>query len=323
MTALATRRAHLAWTLVAAIALLALVQFVSLPTRPKILSVINNFAHGPVFGALALLLLGWLRPLARGRAWIAYAGAFFSATAAGSALEFMQIFTHRDASVADAVTNALGAAAALCLVASREQALRPTRRPSWSRHLGLAGAVLLVVLLMPVTRALDAYATRARRFPTIMQFASRSDMYFVELRDSEATLVSPPSMAAGARSQRGLKIRFRGDDWPGIEDVEPVPDWTRFRRLRIDLSNPGVRPLLLGLRLHDIGHGQDYTDRFNASFTIDAKAHRVLDVALEDVARGPAHRELDLSRIGGLVLFRLSPADNQAPELVLTRVWLE
>src|SRR5688572_13467347 len=109
----AARKGTTIWSLVAAAALLALVQFAILPAQPKILSVLNNFAHGPVFGALAIVLLGWLRPRFIPSPWSAYAGAFVLAVAAGGALEVLQIFTRRDASLTDVITNALGAGCGL------------------------------------------------------------------------------------------------------------------------------------------------------------------------------------------------------------------
>jgi hypothetical protein len=97
----------------------------------------------------------------------------------------------------------------------------------------------------------------------------------------------------------------------------------RQHRLRIDVTNSGENELTLGLRIHDIGGGQEYDDRFNREFEIEAGTRRVLDVKLADIASSPANRTLDLSRIGGLVLFRVSSATPHPAEFILTRVWLE
>jgi len=320
----AGRKGAPVWTFVAAAALFALVQFVSLPAHPKILSVINNFAHGPVFGALALVFLAALRPRLASRPWMAYAGAFLLAAAAGLAIEALQIFTRRDASIADALTNAVGAGCFLCFAACFDRSLWLPETRSRGRRLALLAAVLqLFVLLMPVGHALLAYSVRMYRFPTIMQFTSTLDMYFIELRDCNATFVTSASTRLDHGSNRALRILFFGNDWPGISNLEPSPDWRRFHRLRIDVTNPGDSALLLGLRIHDIGRGQDYEDRFNRQFAIGAGTRHILDVRLEEIASAPADRQLDLSRIGGLVLFRLSPRTAQASEIILTRVWLE
>ena len=300
------------WGFVAAAALVGLIQFATLPAHPKMLSVINNFAHGPVFGAAAFGLLVWLRPHFGSRPWFAYAGAFLLAVTAGIALEVVQTFTRRDASFADAMTNSVGAGCCLSVLAYFDRRLWRSRVDSRRRLALIASGLLMLVLLVPVGHALLGYAARETRFPTIMQFTSKLDMYFIELRDCKATLVEP-----------ALQLRCYGNDWPGISNIEPSPDWKRFRRLRIDVTNAGEGELTLGLRIHDIGGGEFFDDRFNTEFELGAGIRRVLDVDLADVASSPVNRQLDLSRIGELVLFRVSPRTPQASEFILTRVWLE
>ena len=311
-------------TFVAAATLLALALFVSPPSHPKILSVINNFAHGPVFGALAIVLLAPMRKRFASRLWLAYAGAFIVTAVAGLTLEGVQIFTRRDASLADALTDAVGAGCFLSFAAYLDRSIWLAGRLSRRRYLALlAGGLQLLVLLIPLGEALLAYSVRMNRFPTVMQFSSSLDMYFVELRDCEAAIVAPMTDRSAYGPDRVLRIRFLGKDWPGINNFEPSPDWRRFKRLRIDLTNPGDGAFSLGLRIQDIGHGQEYDDRFNRQFTIGGGTRQVLDVSLEEVASAPAGRRLDLSRIGGMVLFRQSPRTTQASEVILTRVWLE
>jgi VanZ family protein len=311
------------WGLIAIAALLALVQFATLPAQPRILSVINNFAHGPVFGVLAILLLGWLRPRFASRPWCAYAAAWLLAVAAGIALEVLQISTRRDASVEDVFTNMLGAGCFLSLAAYFDRSIWPSRPRSRPTLLLIAGGIQLLVMLVPVGHALLAYASRMERFPTIMQFTSVLDMYFIELRGCEEAVGGPSFKVSGPAGEPALWLRCYGNDWPGVSSIEPSPDWRRFDRLRIDVTNPGANEIALGLRIHDIGNGQEYEDRFNREFAIGAGTREVLVVNLEDIASSPANRTLDLARIGGLVLFRVSPATAQQVDFILTRVWLE
>jgi VanZ family protein len=311
------------WGLGAAAALLALVQFATLPAQPKILSVTNNFAHGPVFGALSLVLLAGLRPHFVLRPWLAYVAALLLAVAAGVAIEFLQVFSRRDASFADVLTNTLGAGCCLSLAAYFDRSIWHARTRALRRVLLIAGILQFFVILVPVGQALLAYVSRMARFPTIMQFTSGLDMYFIDLRDCEGTIVEPTFNGPGHGGNQALRVLCYGDDWPGISNIEPSPDWRRYRRLRIDVTNPGESKLTLGLRIHDIGGGQEYDDRFNREFEIEAGTRRVLDVKLADIASSPANRTLDLSRIGGLVLFRASSATPHPAEFILTRVWLE
>ncbi|MGH8865138.1 MAG: VanZ family protein, partial [Burkholderiales bacterium] len=137
-------------TILAAAALLALVQFASLPASPKILGVINNFAHGPVFGLLALVLLAWLRRHFASRAWLAYAAALVLSAAAGVGLEILQIFSRRDASLTDALADTLGAGSFLCLAAFFDRSISRTTTRSRFRRLALLAAVIqFSILLIP------------------------------------------------------------------------------------------------------------------------------------------------------------------------------
>lgn len=310
--------------LLGAAILLSLVQCASLPATPKFLGVINNFAHGPVFGALALVLLRLLLPRLRPRIWLAYGAALSLAVAAGVALEILQIFSSRDASLADALTDAAGAGCALCVAAYFDRsAWRADRRSRGRAAVLFAGFVLLVVLLIPLGHALIAYSVRTSQFPTVMKFSSRMDLYFTEARDAETALVALPQVASGGDRGTALRIRFFGDDWPGISNIEPSPDWRQYRVLKLDVMNTGASALVLGLRVHDIGRGVGYDDRFNTELALAANARQVFVVPLTAIESGPVGRKLDLSRIGGLVLFRLSPRDAEGSGILLSRVWLE
>jgi hypothetical protein len=88
------------------------------------------------------------------------------------------------------------------------------------------------------------------------------------------------------------------------------------------VSNPGTEAFLLGLRVHEKGRANDYDDRFNRLFSVDAGTRRILAVSLEEIASAPEGDAIDLGRIGGLALFRASP-DPKASEIILTRIWLE
>lgn len=315
---------HSAATILAVAALLAIVQFASLPATPRILGVLNNFAHGPVFGTLALVVLFWLRRRRPARAWHAYAIALLVSAAAGLALEVLQIYSRRDASLGDVLANILGAGSFLCIAAYFDRSLwQPPARPSARLPVLIAGGAQLLTLLLPVGEALLAYAARASQYPTLMQFASARDLYFIEQRGCEITLTESPAGSDESVPAQALRIRFLGDDWPGIFHFEPSPDWRPFSQLRIDVTNPGEAELVLGLRIDDRGHGLEFEDRFNAEFPLAAATRQVISVPLADIQSGPAGRQLDLSRVGGIALFRIAPQTEQAPELILTRVWLE
>ena len=162
-----------------------------------------------MFGALAIVLLLLLRPLLRHGSGPTYARRLSLAVAAGLALEILQIFSARDASLADAMTDAAGAGCALCFAAYFDRTAWRAERQSGHRWVALlAGFVLLVVLLIPLGHALIAYSVRIGQFPTIMKFSSRMDLYFLEVRDAESTIVTLPPGPAGSDRSTALRVRF-------------------------------------------------------------------------------------------------------------------
>ena len=177
-----------------------------------------------------------------------------------------------------------------------------------------------MTLISPVIYCAAAYGVRAYRFPIILQLSTRLDRYFVELQNCSASIVI---IQDEKERVPALRIRFSRVDFPGVVLTEPEPDWRGFSRLRIEVANPGENPVRLGLRVHDQYHNRKYADRFNTEFRVEPGPAEVFEVPLSRVESAPAGRRLDLARIGGLVLFRLSPYDPGSPELMLLRVWLE
>jgi hypothetical protein len=61
-------------------------------------------------------------------------------------------------------------------------------------------------------------------------------------------------------------------------------------------------PLPLVLRVHDASHDQRYADRFNRLLLIHPGVNRIV-IPLDDVRRAPDRREMDMTRIRGIMLF--------------------
>ena len=89
----------------------------------------------------------------------------------------------------------------------------------------------------------------------------------------------------------------------------------------LDLTNPGDRPLELSLRIHDVRHDQEYSDRFNWRITLPAQSRETIRVPLAAVRNAPRGRQMDLEHIAGLLLFRTGP--ERADVVYVTRITLE
>lgn len=307
-----SRRTALLGILIVALPALALV--FKMPSHPQIFSVLNNAAHAPVFGALAIAFFCLLRRLPALMRWRRYVAAFVLTIAVGGAIEIVQPLFGRGAELGDWLNDALGAAAGLALVA-----YMASKRP-----LLLAVALgLLAPAAWPVVDAASAYASRAGNFPVLFGDSTHSDRYFTRTRGVETTPARLPPTWARAADPESLRVRIVGRNWPGVTLSEPQPDWRQYSRLMIDITNPDTRPLTLTLRVHDFAHDNEASDRFNLDLRLDASRRQTVVVPLGEIERAPAGRLIDLSRIAGVIIFGAGDPGSIGRQYYVTRIWLE
>jgi hypothetical protein len=139
-----------------------------------------------------------------------------------------------------------------------------------------------------------AYLHRDAQFPVIASFDSRIELFWIvsfglkrELRDG------------------ALDVEFDADQYPGVSFFEPVPDWRQYGKLVVDVENPGTEVLHFGVRVHDVGHGREYADRFNRRFELGAGERRVFEIPLEDVRRAPRNRLMNMGQVSDVSVFRI------------------
>ena len=303
----------------AVVSLLGLVLLAPAPSYPRIWVVLSNTAHAPVFAAVAVLVLRAVRAHGSSRLLPSVAVAFCITVAVGIGVELMQATIGRDASSGDVWTDALGAACALGWLSYRERT-----SPGRVRNAGLIVAGLAAALAIgPLADAAAAYGLRALRMPTVAAFSLPWDLYFVEVNSASAARVGLPYSWARPDDPPSLGVRIQSGAWPGLTIVEPAPDWRGYRSLNLDLTNPGAAPLELTLRIHDLEHDQRYADRFNGGLSFAPHSRLIVTIPLAEIEAGPAYRRLDLSRIGGLILFAANGSAQAGNEFYVTRIWLE
>jgi VanZ family protein len=261
----------------------ALALFAALPSRPMILSVLNDAAHAPVFALLTLVLLRLLGILTTWARAARIAAASVLSVAVGGGVEALQSLIGRDAEWSDLTMDAFGAAAAIGIAIAA----------AGRRWIG--GALFVVAAgtaFWPLGEACLAYLERQRQFPVVMDFDSRLDWYFLR---SQGVAIDT---SAGC-----MAFQITGGRWPGVSHLEPQPDWRGRTTLTVDVSNLGHDALGLTLRVHDISHDNRADDRFNRRFELAPGAHERIAVPLAEIAAGPRTRRMDLGRIAGLILF--------------------
>jgi VanZ family protein len=306
------RRAALLATLVVALSALALVA--KFPSQPLIFVELNNAAHAPVFGALAIV---WLQILRRHSAlgrWQRYIAACALSIVIGGLIELIQPVFNRGSERLDLITDALGAFTALVAMAAYE-----LRRPG----LFSLAAIAFVPVLWPLGEAALAYHQRAKGFPTLLGYDANTEQYFIHSNGIEVDAARLPSAWRRADDPQSYRIRIRSGSYPRITLIEPQPDWRGYSKLMLDVTNPERVPLTLTLRVHDEAHDKRAADRFNRRFTLAPYERRVLVFPMVEVASSPASRGMDMSRIASVIVFGKNGTELAGREYYLTRLWLE
>lgn len=258
--------------------------------RTSLLHELENLCHPLAFAALALVLARTTTVL-RGRArqadlaWIGVLLVTF-----GAVTELLQAWSGRDASVADFLGDVIGCGIGMGLHWMRQ--LDPVRIAS-QRMVGGALALATILVMLPLSWTLAAYASRHAHYPVFW----RSDS---------------PLLHRFSRHQEG--------SYPGLDILEPPADWREFRELLITARNPGATTATFAVRVHDSRHDNRYVDRFNQEFQIAAGATGSYAMPVENIGKSPVTRPMDLSRIANVMVFQLRDRNEPRVEILEVRL---
>ena len=280
----------------------------------------HDFAHAPVFGVVCIAMLLMMREWSRLndlRVEWQYAIAIVVTSVFGLVTEVAQAFFERDASWLDARSDILGTLAAACVFAAFDQ--RVSR--SLAKVTFAFGIAAFVWHSIPLLTTAADYVRRTRDFPVLLAGDRVERNGFLSGSHAHLEQRAMPQRFARAAHERALYVRFEPGTWPGIHLDEPVPDWSGFGALMIDVANPGDTVFTLKLRVHDRKHDQRFEDRFNREYELPPNERTTLRVPLAEIERGPSGRLLDLRQVAGVILFTTNDAAGR--ELYLSRIWLE
>ncbi len=296
------------WSLIALFVVVATLLFVRLPTPGNYAGrMIENAGHLPLFLLVTLGLLIVLRNDFNMSGARLYATAGLIGGGLGFASEVIQMPLARDASWEDVFSDAMGAlcAVALYVLFGRRQTLPRSTRIA-AVVIALACTAFYVT---PLVRMAFAYVHRNAEFPVLADFRHGIESVWV--------------VGYGVKRYIGggaLQVEFRADEWPGVSLHEPMPDWRAFETLAIDVENPDTEPLVFTVRVHDIGHGRTYNDRYNRNFELGPGERRTLRIPLDEIRRGPKDRLMNLGQISDITLFRDQPRGSKHLRVYLVRL---
>ena len=229
----------------------------------------------------------------------------------GIVIEVLQGLLQRETSVDDLYRNFYGIMSGLGLVSLRRQKVLRNK---------ILAVMFSLGFLLPGSCSLFQiswhYIQRANALPVILDFNAQWSDSFVRFNRAEMEI----SSGKAGDKDRLFRIRFETGNFPGIDVIEPAPDWSAYRNLRFKVVSGSENNTNLFLRIHDKNHDDRYQDRFNQGLIIHPGLNEIV-IPLADIEKGPVKRDLDLTNIAGLILF-LSKVER--PQLLeMSNIYLD
>ncbi len=291
--------------------------------------VVQDAGHGAVFAGIAIVLLLLLRPEAglAVRSATQYRNVFLAASLLGVVTELLQFsMPGRSVSARDAMHDAAGAALGLACLWFVERWLARRRHPSSAgeKHAPIVVAIALLAFTLLAWQPLQcarAYAARAAAFPVLVSAGPLADGRFAEPHAASLSYAQLPEPYRRPGDADSVRLGFKPGGTPGLQVVEPYPDWRDYDVLALDVTNPSSLPAVFIVRVLDAVHDWSSEDRFNQRVVIPAATRVTVRISLEAVAASPANRRMDMGSIANLMLYARRPLDSDS--FYVTRIWLE
>jgi hypothetical protein len=304
--------------LIGAAGLLAALVVLRPPEDTLVWRTLFDCGHVPVFGLLALVLLGLSLTHV---SWPAtrrirhYLLAFAIAVLVALLVEIVQFAGPRDADIPDLLRGVAGAAGFLLVTAALDGRLWERGgllAPSLRRlALLLAAVSLFLVATWPLIRIGNMYLERDAAFPDICSFESgwESYLYHAQYAKLSVEALPPPWNENDGHAAR---VRFYPHPASALVIQGLYPDWSGHDHLAFTVYSELDQPLNLVLKLEDTGHRFATTDEFEFGFNAKPGVNR-FELPLSQLEAGAGGARLDTTRMCHLIL---RATDVEAPQAV-------
>ncbi|UCE24388.1 MAG: hypothetical protein JSU74_14065 [Candidatus Zixiibacteriota bacterium] len=299
-------RQTLAVTLLLIILVLTMVAAVlmyELPFDTRLWIEIQNAGHTPIFGIVSLLVLGISSRLLGtvfSKRLVHYLVALVVTALLGLFSEYAQIDGPRDADIMDFLRDIAGIVSFLGVSVCVDR--KVNLRAGKLRGIILTVAILsFIATMVPVAYWSTVYLGRNATFPVICDFDSYWGKRFVGTNNAALSIVRAPRDITDDTTSVG-QVTFGGDDYPGLEILEPYPDWRGYRQVSFEVLSPEDSSVHLSVRIEDQSHNGEFEDRFNRTVLVKSGMNKI-SFGLADIRSAPSTREIDLASMGAIHIF--------------------
>ncbi|MDG2219883.1 MAG: hypothetical protein P8L85_00780 [Rubripirellula sp.] len=275
------------------------VLLVPLPFSGRAWAAAGDLVHAPLFGCLsfaAMTALERLRPLRESFAKLTVRGivVMLVISLIGAMMEILQNYMGRSPSLHDAVSNALGCAAAVLVYIGWRWHRRRPEKKYCSQMLFLASGCLLALSWYAPAMVLRDVLNVKRNFPLLASFETDAEMGRFWFDDSQG--VRRPSDAT--EGLYSLELICEPTSFPRISLIELESDWSQAEAFEIDvrLESPSRGRVTLVIKVVD-QVDRDAVNAYQGTWTLEPGSYKRIRIAREALLAGSGERSLDLSRI--------------------------
>ncbi len=288
-------------------ALLVFLYFYRPPEDNILWRSISNTGHVPFFGLLSLIFLSLSSMLLRKKSRLHhYLLAFAGASLIGLFSEAIQILGPRDADLGDFLRDLAGILLFLGFYATFDRGLKyfweSMSSGAYKIILRIVTLLIFLSLISPPVIWSLAYLERNDKFPVICDFESYWDRMFIRTQQAEMEIMQVPDTMDGMGDDMAARITFKPGEYPGLEIIEPYPDWRGYGYFQFEVFSELDSLVNLALVIKDTHHNNEYYDRFNRRLVIKPGLNKI-KIPLDEVKNAPRNRQTDMKNIASVLIF--------------------
>ncbi len=256
---------------------------------------ILGFGHVPLFcvvTAMILWIIDWKNwPVSTTRNYI-LAGVISGALAVlTEALQ--QLTPERSFQIGDIIHDLMGSTIFILIAYQYKRKLK--RKVLLSMNIMVA-ALLLFASLPVLATVLDELRSKSD-FPLLASFEMKGEMKRWKIDE-----INDRSHLHATQGKHSLRIELTPGLYPGASFNHPPRDWRGYDTLKFDALLEGEYPLSLTVRINDLRHNEEFSDRYNRTFTLRPGPNHVA-ISLSEVEHAPKGRLMDMEHIAVLCIF--------------------